>query len=227
MIDGSEILGILSGLRGNSGNVKTGPMIQTWILKNDIAPVAAVHQGKDYSICGSCKLRHYLNGCCYVLPHQAPSSLYKAAKAGQLLELSQLKPGQLRRFNGAFKRLPVRLGAYGDPFAIPPEGWEPILSRASKKTGWTGYCHQWMDPRSAWLQSWCLASVESIAEKREAQQLGWKTSRTAKDHTFERDEAICPNQLDDSILCADCLLCDGSKKNILGSVHGSKKGRFQ
>ena len=222
-IDGSPIIGILSGLRGTSGNIKTGSMIQTWILRSDIPPVAAVDQGKDTAICGDCRMRHNLNGSCYVLPFQAPSSLFHAAQAGRLFELSDLKPGQLRRFNHAFKRFPVRLGAYGDPAAISPGGWEPILSRART---WTGYTHQWFNSANQWLQSWCCASVESLEEKKLAGELGWRTSRTSLDGSPERDETRCLNQLDEMILCEDCLLCDGSKKNIVGYVHGSRKVRF-
>ena len=41
----------------NSSNVKTGNMIQTWILRSDINPVQAVNDGNDYSICGDCPHR--------------------------------------------------------------------------------------------------------------------------------------------------------------------------
>ena len=52
-----------------SKNSKTGDMVQTWILRDDIAPNQAVKTGEDYSVCGDCKHR---GQSCYVKTFQAP-----------------------------------------------------------------------------------------------------------------------------------------------------------
>ncbi len=59
LIDGAPILAIVTGTSkaSVSGNVKTGPMLQTWILRKDVSPQAAVDQGLDGSICGDCMHR--------------------------------------------------------------------------------------------------------------------------------------------------------------------------
>jgi hypothetical protein len=38
----------------SSGNIKTGNMIQTHIIRADINPMKASKTGADYSICGDC-----------------------------------------------------------------------------------------------------------------------------------------------------------------------------
>jgi hypothetical protein len=223
MIDGAPIMGIASGLSGSSDNIKTGRMIQTWILRADISPLEASRQGKDVSICGSCKMRHNLGGACYVQLFQAPQSIFHAAAAGRYLEYPALKPAQLRRFNLAFKKLPVRLGAYGDPAAIPEKGWLPIMTRAKRNTGYT---HQWMNSAAQWLRPWCMASVETIEEKELAASLGWRTFRTGADEKPGRDEIRCLNQLEEYIQCDECMVCNGQQKNVYGLVHGTRKRRF-
>jgi hypothetical protein len=62
LLDGSPIIVLATGVptaaqrkRGaRSGNVKTGDMVQTYILRADINPVAVLRAGADVSICGVC-----------------------------------------------------------------------------------------------------------------------------------------------------------------------------
>ena len=56
-LDGAPIVVVATGLQRPSENEKTGPMVQTWILRSDEHPVSAVHSGADASICGDCPLR--------------------------------------------------------------------------------------------------------------------------------------------------------------------------
>ena len=59
-IDGTPVMLVLTGLRRPSTNSKTGPMVQSWILREDMHPLEAVKTGADSSICGSCPLRPWL-----------------------------------------------------------------------------------------------------------------------------------------------------------------------
>src|ERR1700679_2678682 len=61
----------------NSKNVKTGSMLQTWILRADRLPYIIANSGQDGSICGKCPRRHSLGGDCYVLVHNAPTSTWR------------------------------------------------------------------------------------------------------------------------------------------------------
>jgi hypothetical protein len=50
-IDGSPVVGIATV---DSGNRKTGSMIQTRIIRDDVHPVVASCTGADSAICGDC-----------------------------------------------------------------------------------------------------------------------------------------------------------------------------
>ncbi len=94
MIDGAPIVCIATGIEGKaSRNSKTGAMVQTWILREDIAPHKAIHTGADVSICGDCEHRGTLTAnihgktrnvgrSCYVTVFQAPLVVWKAYHRG-------------------------------------------------------------------------------------------------------------------------------------------------
>src|SRR5687767_8577197 len=71
-LDGSPIIAVVTGVHRGTSNLKTGPVLQTWILRSDISPVEAVKTGADRSVCGDCALR---NGACYVTLHHGPRSV--------------------------------------------------------------------------------------------------------------------------------------------------------
>jgi hypothetical protein len=60
-VDGAPLVAIVTGVAASSesGNVKTGAMLQTWILRADISPQEAVDTGQDRSICGDCVHRGF------------------------------------------------------------------------------------------------------------------------------------------------------------------------
>ena len=60
-VDGAPLVAIVTGARisTESENVKTGAMLQTWILRADISPQEAVDTGQDRSICGDCVHRGF------------------------------------------------------------------------------------------------------------------------------------------------------------------------
>ena len=53
-IDGAPIVAVATL---KSANSKTGDMVQTWILREDISPLDAIGSGEDASICGNCAHR--------------------------------------------------------------------------------------------------------------------------------------------------------------------------
>ena len=62
-VDNAPIMLVLTGLsalRGEqSDNGKTGPMVQSYIIRRDMTPIEAVTSGNDQSICGNCPLRPF------------------------------------------------------------------------------------------------------------------------------------------------------------------------
>jgi len=82
----------------------------------------------------------------------------------------------------------VRLGAYGDPAAVPFQVWQALLAYAA---AWTGYTHQWR--RAPELAAYCMASVDTPGERAEARFLGFRTFRVrAAGQAVETREVVCP-----------------------------------
>ena len=55
--DGTPIVLLITGLVRPSQNSKTGPMVQSYIIRQDMRPIEAVTSGADAAICGSCPYR--------------------------------------------------------------------------------------------------------------------------------------------------------------------------
>lgn len=53
----------------------------------------------------------------------------------------------------ALAGLPVRLGTYGDPAAVPTVVWQTVLAQSAMHTGYT---HQWRTCDQT-LAHWCMA----------------------------------------------------------------------
>jgi len=214
-IDGSNIVGILTL---KTANIKTGQMAQLWILNADMNPVLASKAGLDSGVCGGCKLRQSLGGACYVNLGQAPNAVFKTFKKGNYPTLAL---NDYSILNG----LKIRFGAYGDPFALPIDILASLKAVAKNNTSYT---HQWKKGDDV-LKSVSMASVDNIAEQKEAVKNGWRTFRVAtEDSEIMSNEIVCPN-VTKGINCADCGLCSGASlnaKNIVIPVHGTLKKRF-
>ena len=195
-----------------SGNGKTGPMVQIWILVRDISPTEASATGADVSCCGDCKLRHFKKGPCYVVIFQGPGSVWGAYDRGSYRHATDQDWRMLQTMRN-------RIGAYGDPAAAPP--W--ITVDLGQGPGSVGYTHQWRtcDPIFA---NFLMASVDSIEEMHEAHRLGWRTFRTGFDGPIPGLEVRCPHKTKGT-LCYSCGLCSGNQigaKSIYEELHGAR-----
>jgi hypothetical protein len=109
----------------------------------------------------------------------------------------------------------IRLGAYGDPGAVPIKIWQQLLLHAK---GWTGYTHQALI--SLELKGICMASADSEYEAAEFQNAGWKTFRVkSPEDALMEGEILCLNETN-GIQCKACGVCDGRKINVAINVHG-------
>ena len=214
VLDGELIVAIATE---GSENRKTGPMVQVWILRADRAPIAAAKSGADTSVCGFCPLRPKVPGTlqerpCYVNLGHGPEGIWKAWQRGAYpnVPLAQLASWA--------KGKTLRLGAYGDPAAVPFRVWSHALSLAA---GWTGYTHQYsharFDPR---LGSIVMASVQG-EERVPRGMRGFRVR--AKGTPLQAGEVECPNTTR-GVKCIDCQLCQGTSKggkSISIEAHGS------
>lgn len=224
LLTGDPIIGVVTGLDGGSTNAKTGPMVQAWILRPDLAPSDAVRENLDDAICGNCALRGR-NGAdrkCYVTPWLGPYQVYKRVIDDDYLEASWLD------LHALLEGRHVRLGAYGDPGAIPFEVWRALLV---KTAGWVGYTHQWRicDPR---LKTLVMASVDSEHEFVVAHLAGWRTFRVRREINESLIsvkktplEFVCPasDEADHRTTCERCQLCRGTSspaRSVAIVAHG-------
>lgn len=222
-IDGEPIVVIATGFKSPSANEKTGPMVQTWILRQDMKPLEAIRSDNDRSICGDCQHRGTgggVNRSCYVLVAFAPTSVFAAYKRGTYRRLDDLRLLAIH---------PLRLGAYGDPAALPVDLVASWCSAAAGDTGrprHTGYTHQWRTC-DAGFRDTLMASVDNDEEQREATAAGWRCFRVrvSGDDTHAEREVVCPASRG-LVDCATCLACGGAGSGRRGHisipVHGAE-----
>lgn len=212
LLDGSPIVAIATL---TSRNAKTGDMVNTWILRADRHPTEAIRDGSDRAICGDCIHRMQPDGrrTCYVRP-QGPGSVWTAYKAGRYPSAQNHKRTLARIGAGRA----VRLGAYGDPGAVPTWVWTRLLADADT---WTGYTH------NGGPTGLCMVSVDSPEEASDAHEQGFRTYRVlGPGEEPGPNELMCPHYTH-GVQCIDCGLCDGvrsaadRRKSIVAPAHGT------
>lgn len=211
---------IMAIATAQNGNRKIGHMLQLWIVPA-ISPIEAVRSGADAAVCGNCKLRgdgHGQQRTCYVEYWRAVENIWQSQqKADRTDRLT------VDEFAPMVAGLQLRIGAYGDPVAVPPRVWLPLLAVAG---GWTAYTHQWLRADDL-FKSWCMASVDTVHEQRQAIALGWRTFRVrGSTEPVLGHEVICPASEEGGhrAVCASCSLCRGAArqaKHVVIAAHGN------
>jgi len=223
LIDGMPIVAIA---QVDSGNRKTGNMVQTWILRSDIDPITASRTGADSSICGDCPHKGKPNNnakgwatdrTCYVNLLFAPNRVYKSYKRGIY---STMQGHDNIRAIGLLRG--VRLGSYGDPMAVPSYVWESLCSGAEYVTAYT---HQ-----NNTMPHLVMTSADSLAQADSAWSNGQRTFRViaSLDSIVKGKEVLCPasEEAGARVQCASCKLCGGASvkgKSVAIVAHGASK----
>lgn len=233
-IDGAPIAVILTGFASKSTNAKTGGMVQSYVIRTDVAPTDAIRQGLDSAICGACPLRSVAgggSGACYVNVGHGPLAVFNAYKRGRYVVAT---PDRAAWEIGETGR-PFRMGTYGDPGAVPNAGafWGALIRRQAPGVDHTGYTHRWRDTGAS-LAGLCMASADSIDDAIEAQRMGFATFRVArKGDPFRMiGEARCPASAEAGkrTTCEACpMKCDGmwrpGNSGRVIQAHGNKANR--
>lgn len=222
MLDNRPIVVIANKITTNSQNTKTGDMVQTFILRDDIKPTLALKTGDDSSVCGQCRHRPTLGGSCYVNVGQSVQSVFGAFTRDRY----ETRPHD--EIPELFRDRMCRIGTYGDPAAAPFEIWEHAFQFAK---GVNGYTHQWrLFPK---FKALCMASVDTPEEREEANAQGWRTFRVRgpSDMVLGR-EVVCPASKEAGFktTCENCKACGGlsskAKADIVIMAHGATAKRF-
>ena len=224
-IDGAPIVAIATL---KSANSKTGDMVQTWILREDVSPLDAIQSGEDKSICGTCihRGRKGKSRTCYVDVGKAPAGIWRAYHRGQYIDLSDDPDTVAHLITGRI----VRMGAYGDPAMVPVRQWRMLLAGSS---GRTGYTHAWRRMWAQALRQYAMASADSVAEQDLARAMGWRTFRVRTEtEPLQANEFACPASPEGGQRkqCITCQACDGADRPGKASaaiiVHGVMARHF-
>lgn len=231
-LNGKPIVVVATGLARKSKNPKTGDELQTWILPDDgLDPVQAAATGGEASVCGNCVHRpqkqpdgKFKLGSCYVNVIFGPLEVWKTVQRGGYPHFDEREHGRL------FKCRMIRLGSYGDPGAVPLRVWKKVTKLVEH---WTGYTHQWRTCHPG-LARYCMASVETANQAREAWAKGWRTFRVRlEEQPVEHGEFVCPASKEGGYrkTCEECGACSGTKTGGRNAspvivVHGSEAGGY-
>lgn len=207
----------------STSNIKTGNMVQVWILDRNTEPHILVKNGGDHTVCGSCPLRNG-NGC-YVTVHQAPLQVFRSWKRG-------IYSNNYDAFLDVVENSrSVRFGAYGDPSFID---YKILFQIANRCKDYTGYTHQW---RNKGFDPIYLNILKpSVDNERQLKQLARLNEENNTNHGYFRlvddysqmqeGEIICDSDAFGT-QCINCLKCKGNDYKIVIKKHGSKAKKIK
>ena len=215
LIDGQPIVAIATY---SDKNTKTGLMVQTYILCQNIDPRDANKTGQDFSICGTCPLKGIPTldpkrklaekRTCYVRIDQGSLIVWKAYQNGSYPKtnnISELGRGRM-----------VRLGTYGDPAAVPSYVWHQLLEDA---IGHTAYSHQ--NDIIPIDKKIFMGSADSLEHAKKFWSDNIRTFRVIQNlNEIQDNEILCPasKEAGRKSTCAKCKLCSGTSSNSKKSI---------
>ena len=226
---------VLSHLTYTPSNTKIGDMVQGWVIAQNEHPQEVIEQARksgDHPVCGNCE--HYKSKACYVMT-KSIGSVYNGSK----VVLNMEDPQDVLFLGTILSGFFLRMGAYGDPMAVPAWLW---LILASMVKGHTGYTHAWshiLSDRQKWAPTYAeyrgllMASTDSEEETVAAADLGWRCFEVRPEFSTEGTDGsqVCP-AFSIGLSCARCRKCDGLSRgarrpSIWIPSHGAKSHLFR
>jgi hypothetical protein len=224
VIDGKPVVVILTGLDQSSENAKTGNLVQSFIIRSDVAPTDALKTGDDASVCGLCPHRPLIakmleraglpSAPCYVNVGKSVLAVFGAYRRG-----SYARATSIDQVRAVLRNRKLRLGTYGDPAAAPVKLWQLLVSLSA---GHVGYTHQWQSVgfnAAAWSPL-VMASADTADEARQATAMGMRYFRVSIGVDKAPLEVTCPASIEGGrkAQCSDCMLCAGTSKQARSIV---------
>ena len=173
--------------------------------------------GVDAAVCGTCPLRSWrdrqkVSRLCYVNPLPI-GTIYRTLHRGAY---PRVTPARAAQQHGAL----LRLGAGGDPAAVPAEVIRELVGGFGGPH--VGYTHAWRERPD--LRNVLMASCFSLRERDEANTLGWRAFLVMADISKRpRGVGLCPASKEGGYRksCAQCrLCCGGDGPDIVTQIHG-------
>jgi hypothetical protein len=151
--------------------------------------------------------------------------VYKGYRNGAYVDATGYTSDQL---SALFRGLGVRIGAYGDPAAVPASA--PIFSVIHAAAAFTtGYTHQWRNRLGAHLRGVVMASCDNEADRLEARAAVWGTFTVTVRGTALQAAQLCPasDEAGKLATCDACRQCSGlAGSDIYIPAHGAARNRF-
>lgn len=216
LLTGDKIAIVITCIKADSTNPKTGPVIQTYCFSADHHPTQILHDlphDQPHPTCGLCPLRDQV---CYVNRANV-NQVWNAYKAGKYPLITDEAYPLIKAMSRN-----LRLTTYGEAPSVPPQVFDGLIKVTD---GVLGYTHQWRTCDPYW-RNYLMASVESKDLALEAQSLGWRTYRVvgSPEEELLPNEILCPHYTNKHIKCDWCKKCSGlsspTSKNIVIPVHG-------
>lgn len=237
LIDGrTPIVAILTGVFDPSTNAKTGPLAQLWIMLQDLPHGKSLATGQDAGVCGACPFA--AGRGCYVTGRSV-SAIWKAYKAGAYGAVVAPEAAAATLLFQIKRRIiqGIRLGAYGDPVALPLDIVERlVIPVRDAGAAVTGYTHAWRpeyrlagqpEPDPEWRR-YLMASCHHRRDVESARLQGWRPFTLLREapegadpyvwattQAREQGVALCPAGSERPehlrVTCSQCGGCNGSK----------------
>ncbi len=222
---GEPIAVVATGIKRKSGNVKTGYLVQTWILPIGadgaaILPHVAVPTGAAVAVCGRCPL---LGNGCYVRLDTAPRAVADAFNRGAYPDATPAAVAAIVAEHVRAGRIDgFRIGSWGDPAAVPADVWRAIVDTVRIAGGVTpGYTHAWSGRYATRPEAvattdaygFLMASAHGAADRIRARAAGFRAfTLLAKEERIE-GAFQCPATVSTGYrkTCAECGACDGKR----------------
>src|SRR5262245_3861022 len=150
MLDGSDIVAVLTP---PGKNRKIGKAWQLWIMPANQNPLAAYHSGTDKSVCGNCPV----HDSCYVVLIHGPMGVWRKFKRRGY---GHYRPHADLSF---LATATLRLGAWGDPAALPDHVLERLVNAAATTLGYSHQLFSMPRQRADKLAQWLMCSIETPA----------------------------------------------------------------
>ncbi len=242
MYNAAPIVAVLT----RSNNKKTGTsknnMVQLWILSDEANPIESSRMGVDASICGKCphmgkpapgKVKGWADGrTCYVNLIHGPSAVFKGLQRGIYTEANH------DNVKGFLSGNMLRLGAYGDPAALPVALIDLLVLYSRGHTGYS-HAHNIQEYDSSVYKN-SMFSADSKRDAITAHAQGYRTFRVIPVQVWKEkergellaNEIICPATPEggNKSTCNDCGLCNGMQSNaksIAVVAHGASRNKIR
>jgi hypothetical protein len=110
----------------------------------------------------------------------------------------------------------VRFGSYGEPVLMP---YNVVEQLAALSRRWTGYTHQWNEPKYWEYSLFFMASCHDEKQAKQAKDAFWRSFIAADEHNESAVNCPASKEAGEKTTCANCGLCNGTTGNSNKNIY--------